>query len=86
MTEKILSIKERLLYLMKRNSEVLELEKLDKEEFIIDFNAKERLITQSELLTKKVRTDIEEENMKKRVIRNRIKVRFIKSIASVQNN
>ena len=81
MTEKILSIKERLLYLMKRNSEVVELEKLDKEDFIIDFNAKDRLITQSELLTKKFRTDIEEENMKKRVIRNRIKVQFIVSIA-----
>ena len=62
--------------MMDRNNSAPLLEKLDKEEFIIDFENRDRLIAESDARINAVKKEIEEENMKQRIIRNRLKVLF----------
>ncbi|KAJ3210579.1 Cilia- and flagella-associated protein 43 [Entophlyctis luteolus] len=72
-SEQILAIRDKLVNLMARNETLPELEKLEKHEFIIDFAERDRLRTRAEERVAAVRREIEFENLKKRVIRNRIK-------------
>ncbi|KAJ3398855.1 Cilia- and flagella-associated protein 43 [Chytriomyces hyalinus] len=71
--ERIKSIRERLLKAMQRNETLPELEKLPKTDFIIDFAERDRLLAAADERVSQVRKEIELENLKKRVIRNRIK-------------
>ncbi|KAJ3099331.1 Cilia- and flagella-associated protein 43 [Phlyctochytrium planicorne] len=71
---KLLQIKEKIIALMQKNEVVPELERLTKDDFIIDFAERDRLLALSEAKVKEVRRGIEEENLKKRVIRNRLKI------------
>ena len=71
---KIQSIKERLLRAMRKNDALPEHEKIQKEDFVIDFSEKKRLLEESDKRIQSVRSEIELDNLKKRVICNRIKV------------
>ncbi|ORY39430.1 WD40 repeat-like protein [Rhizoclosmatium globosum] len=71
--EKIKIIRERILKAMQRNETLNDLEKIPKADFILDFAERDRLWAESDARVKQVRKEIELENLKKRVIRNRIK-------------
>ncbi|KAJ3212328.1 Cilia- and flagella-associated protein 43 [Dinochytrium kinnereticum] len=71
---KLLSIREKIIQLMQKNECVPDLEKLNKDDFIVDFSERDRLLAISDNKIKEIRKAIEEENFKKRVIRNRLKV------------
>ncbi|KAJ3194324.1 Cilia- and flagella-associated protein 43 [Irineochytrium annulatum] len=66
-------IREKLVKAIQKSETLPELERLNKEEFIIDFAERDRLLALADAKIKQVRTEIEEDNLKKRVIRNRIK-------------
>ncbi len=59
---------------METNDGLPEIEKIGKDEFVIDFTERDRLLLESESKIKQVRSEIEVDNLKKRVVRNRIKV------------
>ena len=59
---------------MQKNDAVPALEKLDREEFTIDLKERDRLLSIADGFIDQVRTQIETENLKKKVIRSRIKV------------
>ncbi|KAJ3016739.1 UNVERIFIED_CONTAM: Cilia- and flagella-associated protein 43, partial [Siphonaria sp. JEL0065] len=71
--DKIKVIRERLTKAMQRNETLPELEKIPKSDFILDFAERDRLMAEADARVKQVRKEIELENLKKRVIRNRIK-------------
>lgn len=73
---KINSVREKIVQLMQKNESLPELERLDRQEFIIDYEERDRLKALADQRVEQVRKDIEEENMKKRVVRNRLKVGF----------
>ncbi|KAJ1561938.1 Cilia- and flagella-associated protein 43, partial [Nowakowskiella sp. JEL0078] len=73
MITKLRSIKDRLLKLLQKNETLPDIEKIDREEFIIDFEERDRLFAKADALIRQVRKEIEDDNVKKRVIRNRIK-------------
>lgn len=58
---------------MKKNADCPELEKLDKEEFILDFSERDRLIAEADVRIDAVRKNIEAENYTKGIIKQRIK-------------
>ena len=59
---------------MTKNETLPLLEKLDKEEFTIDFRERDRLLSIADEKIRTVRNDIDTSNLKKRVIASRIKV------------
>ena len=67
---------------MQKNESVPPLERLDREEFTIDFKERDRLLAIADERVKQVQTSIETENLKKRVIRNRIKVVILRKYHS----
>ncbi|KAJ3135363.1 Cilia- and flagella-associated protein 43 [Physocladia obscura] len=71
--QKIASIRHRLIKLMEQNESVPDLEKMAKHEFILDFAERDRLNVEADAQVLAVRKEIELENLKKRVIKNRIK-------------
>ncbi|KAI9330069.1 hypothetical protein BDR26DRAFT_825041 [Obelidium mucronatum] len=71
--DKIKVIRERLTKAMQRNETLPDLEKIPKTDFILDFAERDRLMAEADARVKQVRREIELENLKKRVIRNRIK-------------
>ncbi|KAI8847634.1 hypothetical protein BC829DRAFT_395910 [Chytridium lagenaria] len=73
-SSKLLGIREKIIRLMQKNDTVPVLEKLGKDDFIVDFGERDRLVALSETKIREVRRNIEEENLKKRVIRNRLKI------------
>ncbi|KAJ3299843.1 Cilia- and flagella-associated protein 43 [Borealophlyctis nickersoniae] len=73
MQSRIALIRDRLVKAMQKNETLPELERIDREEFVVDFEQRDALLEEAETKTRKVRKEIEEENLKKRVIRNRIK-------------
>ncbi|RKO94661.1 hypothetical protein BDK51DRAFT_21951 [Blyttiomyces helicus] len=70
---KLSGIRDRLTKAMEKNEILPEIERIDREEFVVDFDERSRLLSEADATIRKVRMGIEEENMKKRVIRNRIK-------------
>ena len=66
-------ITDKLLKAMDKNANANDLEKIDREEFIIDFEERDRLIGEADNQIRDIRKDIEENNLKKHVVRNRIK-------------
>ncbi|KAI8926587.1 WD40-repeat-containing domain protein [Entophlyctis helioformis] len=73
MDTKVKSITDKLVRAMEKNDTVPPLEQIDREEFIVDFEERDRLISEADARIRGIRNQIEEENLKKRVIRNRIK-------------
>ncbi|KAI8612803.1 hypothetical protein BC830DRAFT_1230957 [Chytriomyces sp. MP71] len=71
--DRIKAIRERLIKAMQKNDALQELEKISKTEFILDFAERDRLMAAADARVTEVRKEIELENLKKRVIRNRIK-------------
>ncbi|KAI9327817.1 hypothetical protein DFJ73DRAFT_800748 [Zopfochytrium polystomum] len=71
--EKIESIRNRIVETMERNETIPQLEQLQKDDFVLDFAESDRLNGEADATVHSVKTSIEEENMKKRVLRNRIK-------------
>lgn len=59
---------------MSKNEILPPLEKLEKEEFIVDFRERDRLLLIADEKIKAVRDEIDTSNLKKRVVRDRIKV------------
>lgn len=70
---KIQGITDRLLRVINQNDQAPALEKIDREEFIIDFQKRDILISESDQLISAIRKEANDENMKLRVIKNRIK-------------
>ncbi|KAI8914669.1 WD40-repeat-containing domain protein [Gorgonomyces haynaldii] len=70
--EKVQSITQRLLKLMEQNQNAPPLERIDREEFIIDFQKRDQLIAQVDQAVNEIRKKSQESNMTQRVIRNRI--------------
>nr|KAJ3422347.1 Cilia- and flagella-associated protein 43 [Polyrhizophydium stewartii] len=70
---KVKGITEKLLRAMEKNETVPQLEQIDREEFIVDFEERDRLISEADAKIRGIRREIEEENLKKHVIRNRLK-------------
>ena len=70
------AISDKIQKAMLKNETLPVLERLDKEEFVIDFKEREKLLAISAEKVNHIRNTIETENMKKRVIRNRIKNEF----------
>ena len=62
---------------MLKNDNLPALEKLEKEEFIIDFKERDRLLLIADEKIHAVRHEIETSNLKKRVVRERIKVSIV---------
>ncbi|KAJ3121663.1 Cilia- and flagella-associated protein 43 [Nowakowskiella sp. JEL0407] len=73
MLAKVQMIRERLQKTVQKNETLPEIEKVDREEFIVDFEERDRLLAKADAQIKSIRKVIEEENLKKRVLRNRIK-------------
>ncbi|KAJ3411976.1 Cilia- and flagella-associated protein 43 [Chytridiales sp. JEL 0842] len=80
---KIQAIREKLITAMQQNETLPELEKVQKDEFVIDFAERDRLLAESDAMIKQIRTEIEVENLKKRVVRNRIKKECWDSMAEI---
>lgn len=70
---KVNNIKYKIQKAMTKNESLPNLEKLEKEEFIIDFQERDRLLLLADEKIKAVRDEIETSNLQKRVIRGRIK-------------
>lgn len=66
------AILEKVSKAMQKNDTLPPLERLDREEFTIDFQERDRLLVIADERINKVKTSIEAENQKRRVIRNRI--------------
>lgn len=59
--------------MMENNEKVPDLEKVERSEFVIDLKEKERLIQETDNMIAAIKKEQEIKNMKKRVLRNRIK-------------
>ncbi|KAJ3087892.1 Cilia- and flagella-associated protein 43 [Quaeritorhiza haematococci] len=70
---KINSIKEQLVEAIQLNDTLPDIERIGRDEFVIDFEERDRLIAEGDEHVRRVRMNIEQENLKKRVIKNRIK-------------
>jgi hypothetical protein len=68
------TLKQRLSGLLTTNTTAPELERLDKDEFLVDTEEKSRLDNEMQKSVKAVRRSIELQNLKKRVLRDRFKV------------
>jgi hypothetical protein len=68
---------------MTKNETLPPLEKLEKEEFIIDFKERDRLLLIADEKINAVRDEIETSNLKKRVVRDRIKAECWDSMAEI---
>ena len=71
---KVQAVKEKVMKAMQKNELLPAIEKLDREEFTIDFKERDRLLSIADGYINQVRTEIDTENLKKRVVRSRIKV------------
>lgn len=71
--DRIQNIRTKLIDNMQKNNTLPAIEQLSKEDFILDFSQRDKLWRESDAKVKAIRTSTEEENMKKRVLRNRIK-------------
>ncbi|KND03537.1 uncharacterized protein SPPG_01017 [Spizellomyces punctatus DAOM BR117] len=67
------TIRERLLKAIAKNDSLPSLERLDREEFVLDYEERDRLLGKADGKVREVRREIEEDNMKKKVIGARIK-------------
>lgn len=56
-----------------KNDTLPSIEKIDREEFVIDFDERDRLLAESDLKVRNVRKDIEDSNLVKTIIKTRIK-------------
>ncbi|KAJ3276471.1 Cilia- and flagella-associated protein 43 [Terramyces sp. JEL0728] len=70
---KLKAISEKLQKLIAKNETAPALEKIDRSEFVIDLKERDRLSEETDKKISKLRQQIEIENLKKRVLRNRIK-------------
>ncbi|EGF83145.1 hypothetical protein BATDEDRAFT_34015 [Batrachochytrium dendrobatidis JAM81] len=77
------SIREKLIRVMEKNSQAPPMEQIDQEEFIVDFNERDRLINEADIQIKNIRKEIEDENLTKQVICNRLKKEFWDSMETV---
>ncbi len=73
--QELQALKSRLNDMLETNSKAPELERLETDEFLIDTEEKARLEQEMLKDVKKVRRGMEIENLKKRVLRDRFKVR-----------
>ncbi|KAI8812738.1 hypothetical protein BJ742DRAFT_850017 [Cladochytrium replicatum] len=67
---------EKLVKAIQKNETLPEFEQLAKQDFIIDFEERDRLAAMTDARVRQIRESIEKENLKKRVIRDRIKRSF----------
>ncbi|KAI8899961.1 WD40-repeat-containing domain protein [Globomyces pollinis-pini] len=72
-TNKLKSISDRLSKLIAKNDLAPTLEKIDRSEFVIDLRERDRLLEETDKLLSDIRQQQETENIKKRIIRNRLK-------------
>jgi hypothetical protein len=72
--QKLAAIKEKLNRLIQRNAMLPDMERIDKSEFIVNYEKRDSMIQESDLKVNEIRQEIALQNLKKRVIRNRIKV------------
>ncbi|KAI8823689.1 uncharacterized protein EV422DRAFT_618503 [Fimicolochytrium jonesii] len=77
------ALRERLLRAIVKNESLPPLERLDKEEFILDYEMREKLQRESGEVVEGVRQSIEEEWLRRRVVGNRIKRDCWDSMATV---
>ncbi|KAI9094382.1 hypothetical protein DFS34DRAFT_665339 [Phlyctochytrium arcticum] len=67
------TLKDRLLKAIAKNESLPPLEQLDREEFVLDYEERDRLLGQADGKVELVRRQIEEQNSRKRIIGMRIK-------------
>lgn len=72
--KKIKAISERIMDMMKENAKAGELERIDRSEFVIDLAERGRLLSNIENKLQKIRNQQELENLKQKVLKNRIMV------------
>lgn len=72
MEAKLKDITETILQLMAKNDEAPELEKIDRSEFVIDLNERDRLLSETEHEINAIRRDYELTNTKKKILRSRL--------------
>ncbi|KAJ3329183.1 Cilia- and flagella-associated protein 43 [Blyttiomyces sp. JEL0837] len=71
--DSVAAIRNKLIAAMQKNEGLPDIEKLSKDDFIVDFAERDRLLADSDARINRIRSEIEEDNLKKRVIRNRLK-------------
>ncbi|KAJ3262629.1 Cilia- and flagella-associated protein 43 [Boothiomyces macroporosus] len=70
---KLKAISEKLQKLIAKNEGAPSMEKIDRSEFVIDLKERDRLTEETDKKINKLREELEIENLKKRVLKNRIK-------------
>ncbi|KAJ3322393.1 Cilia- and flagella-associated protein 43 [Boothiomyces sp. JEL0866] len=70
---KLKAISEKLQKLIAKNDAAPAIEKIDRSEFVIDLKERDRLTEETDKKINKLRQELEIENLKKRVLKNRIK-------------
>ncbi|KAJ3037135.1 Cilia- and flagella-associated protein 43 [Rhizophlyctis rosea] len=80
---RISTLRDRLTKAMQKNDTLPDLERIDKEEFVIDFEQRDALLAEADARVHAVRKEIEKENAGKRVVRNRMKAEFWDSMEVV---
>lgn len=70
---KLKAISEKLQKLIAKNDGAPSMEKIDRSEFVIDLKERDRLTEETDKKINKLREELEIENLKKRVLKNRIK-------------
>jgi WD40 repeat protein len=73
MNAKLNSITERILKMISKNEQVPSIEKLDRQDFVVDLREKSRLLEETEKQLEEIKQNQERENLKKRILKKRIK-------------
>ncbi|KAJ3048620.1 Cilia- and flagella-associated protein 43, partial [Rhizophlyctis rosea] len=76
MQTRITALRDRLIKAMQKNDTLPELERIDKEEFVVDFEQRDALLSEADSRVLAVRKEIEKANMEKRVVSGRMKAEF----------
>lgn len=77
---KLTDLRDRIKFLIQENETASEIEAIDREEFVIDFEERDRLMVSADEKVRAVREILEQDNLKKRVICKRLKNEFWNSM------
>jgi WD40 repeat protein len=73
MVAKLNSLTERILKMISKNELVPSIERLDRQEFVVDLREKSLLLAETEKQLQEIKENQERENLKKRILKKRIK-------------
>lgn len=76
MQSRVAALRDRLIKAMQKNDTLPELERIDKEEFVVDFEQRDSLLSEADSRVLGVRREIEKGNLGRRVVWRRMKVRI----------